>query len=57
MVRCMLDEEHSRLLRKEGDLNHYICGRISGLNAVIGFLPDGSQGVGMAVMVATESET
>lgn len=53
-VRYMLDEEHARLPSKEGDSNRYICGRMSGHNVVVGFLPQGSQGVGAAATVATD---
>jgi len=52
-VRYMLDDEHDRLPRKEGDSNRYICGEMSGHNVAIGFLPEGSQGVGVAATVAT----
>lgn len=53
-VRYMLDEEHARLPNKEGDSNRYIYGRMSGHNVVMGFLPEGSQGVGAAATVATD---
>lgn len=52
-VRYMLDEEHTSLPKREGDSNSYICGRLSGHNVVIGYLPQGSQGIGAAAVVAT----
>lgn len=52
-VRYMLDEEHAQLPSKEGELNRYICGRMSGHNVVISYLPQGSQGIGAAAVVAT----
>src|SRR5262245_14348584 len=51
-VRYMLDEEHARLT-KEGDSNRYICGRMGRHSVVIGYLPQGSQGIGAAAIVAT----
>lgn len=53
-VWYMLDEEHTRLASKKGDSNRYIFGEMSGHNVVIGFLPQGSQGVGEAARVATD---
>ncbi|KAF2716594.1 purine and uridine phosphorylase, partial [Polychaeton citri CBS 116435] len=53
-VRYMLDEEHARLLSKDGDSNRYLCGRMCGHNVVIAYLPQGSQGVGAAAVVATD---
>ena len=53
-VRYMLDDEHTRLPSKDGDSNRYIFGEMSGHNVVIGFLPEGSQGIGAAATVATE---
>lgn len=53
-VRYMLDEEHEKLQTQKGDSNRYICGRMSGHNVVIGFLPQGSQGIGAAATVATD---
>ncbi|ERF70367.1 hypothetical protein EPUS_05186 [Endocarpon pusillum Z07020] len=50
-VRYMLNEEHARLPNKEGDSNRYICGRMSGHNVVIGFLPEGSQGATLRLLV------
>lgn len=51
-ARYMLDEEHARLSSPVGDPNRYFCGRMSGHNVVIGYLPHGSQGVGAAATVA-----
>lgn len=53
-MRYMLDEEHPRLPSKEGDSNRYLCGRMNGHNVVIAYLPQGSQGVGAAAVVATD---
>ncbi|KIX10312.1 uncharacterized protein Z518_01394 [Rhinocladiella mackenziei CBS 650.93] len=53
-VRYMLDDEHARLPSKAGDSNRYIFGEMSGHNVVIGFLPEGSQGIGTAATVATD---
>ena len=52
-VRYMLDEEHDELPEKDGDPNKYIFGRMSELNVVIGYLPQGPQGIGAAATVAT----
>lgn len=51
-VRYMLDEEHTKLPQREGDPNQYVCGRFSGHNVAIGYLPPGSQGVVEAATVA-----
>lgn len=53
-VRYMLDEEYDRLPSKGGYPNRYICGRMSEHNVVIGYLPQGSQGVGAAATIATD---
>lgn len=53
-VRYMLDEEHARLPSKGGDSNRYICGCMSGHKVVISYLPQGSQGIGAAAVVATD---
>ncbi|KAH6604029.1 hypothetical protein Trco_007475 [Trichoderma cornu-damae] len=51
-VRYMLDREHPRLQRKEGDANTYVLGELYGHNIVLACLP-GSQGKGSAATVAT----
>ncbi|KAK2788475.1 hypothetical protein FQN53_003621 [Emmonsiellopsis sp. PD_33] len=51
-ARYMLDEEHERLPRKEGDTNHYILGVMSRHNTVLASLPKGSQGTTPAATVA-----
>lgn len=51
-VRYMLDREHPRLQRKEGDLNIYVLGELYGNNIVLACLP-GNQGKGSAATVAT----
>jgi nucleoside phosphorylase len=53
-VRYMLDVEHAKLPSKEGDLNRYIIGEMSGHNVVVGFLPVGTQGIGAAATVCTD---
>ena len=53
-VRYMLDEEHFRLPGKDGDRNRYILGRMGDHNVAIGYLPQGSQGIGAAATVATD---
>jgi nucleoside phosphorylase len=53
-VRYMLDEEHARLPTRVGDLNRYILGRMGTYNVAIGYLPQGSQGIGAAAIVATD---
>lgn len=50
--RYMLDREHPRLQRKEGDLNTYVLGELYGNNIVLACLP-GTQGKGSAATVAT----
>ncbi|KAK4059096.1 hypothetical protein Trihar35433_11192 [Trichoderma harzianum] len=50
--RYMLDREHPRLQRKEGDLNTYVLGELYGNNIVLACLP-GNQGKGSAATVAT----
>lgn len=52
-VRYILDEEHHELAAKDGDPNKYIFGQMGPLNVVIGYLPQGSQGIGAAATVAT----
>ncbi|KAK2785943.1 hypothetical protein FQN52_008210 [Onygenales sp. PD_12] len=51
-ARYMLDEEHERLPRKDGDTNLYILGGLSGHNTVLASLPEGSQGTAPAATVA-----
>ncbi|KAK4068209.1 uncharacterized protein Triagg1_7452 [Trichoderma aggressivum f. europaeum] len=51
-VRYMLDREHPRLQRKEGDFNTYVLGELYGNNVVLACLP-GNQGKGSAATVAT----
>ncbi|KAL6895022.1 nucleoside phosphorylase domain-containing protein [Trichoderma evansii] len=51
-VRYMLDREHPRLCRKEGDSNTYVLGELYGHNIVLACLP-GNQGKGSAATVAT----
>lgn len=51
-VRYMLDEEHECPLSQEEDPNQYICGKMSGHNVVIAYLPHGQQGIGAAANVA-----
>ncbi|KAL7928903.1 nucleoside phosphorylase domain-containing protein [Trichoderma chlorosporum] len=51
-VRYMLDREHPRLQRKDGDLNTYILGELFGNNIVLACLP-GNQGKGSAATVGT----
>jgi nucleoside phosphorylase len=51
-VRYMLDREHPRLQRKEGDANTYVLGELYGHNIVLACLP-GNQGKGSAATVAT----
>ncbi|KAI1742728.1 nucleoside phosphorylase domain-containing protein [Xylaria scruposa] len=51
-VRYMLDEEHLRLPNKQGDMNRYILGQLSGHNTVVAWLP-WTQGKSAAAMVAT----
>lgn len=51
-VRYMLDKEHPRLQRKEGDTNIYVLGELWGHNIVLACLP-GNQGKGSAATVAT----
>ncbi|KAH8587924.1 nucleoside phosphorylase domain-containing protein [Bisporella sp. PMI_857] len=51
-VRFMLDQEHPRLPSKQGDLNDYIFGQLSGHNVVLAWLP-GNQGKSAAAIVAT----
>lgn len=53
-VRYMLNEEHVRLPRKDGDRNRYILGKMGDHNVAIGYLPQGSQGVSAAATVATD---
>ncbi|KIY02614.1 uncharacterized protein Z520_01079 [Fonsecaea multimorphosa CBS 102226] len=55
-VRYMLDEEHARLPEREGDPNSYIFGEMCGRNLVIGYLPEGFQGIGAATAVATHMQ-
>ncbi|KAK2812471.1 hypothetical protein FQN50_001472 [Emmonsiellopsis sp. PD_5] len=55
-ARYMLDEEHERLPRKEGDTNLYILGVMSGHNTVLASLPKGSQGTTPAATVAINLE-
>ncbi|KAM6483943.1 nucleoside phosphorylase domain-containing protein [Trichoderma sp. SZMC 28011] len=50
--RYMLDREHPRLQRKDGDLNTYVLGELYGNNIVLACLP-GNQGKGSAATVAT----
>ncbi|KAF3074315.1 hypothetical protein CFAM422_003724 [Trichoderma lentiforme] len=50
--RYMLDREHPRLQRKEGDFNTYVLGELYGNNIVLACLP-GNQGKGSAATVAT----
>jgi ankyrin repeat protein/nucleoside phosphorylase len=54
-VRYMLDDEHSRLPTKQGDLNLYVLGELSGHNVVIACLP-GTQGKGAAAIVANNMQ-
>ncbi|KAK2752319.1 hypothetical protein FQN55_007359 [Onygenales sp. PD_40] len=51
-ARYMLDEEHERLPRKDGDTNLYTLGVLSGHNTVLASLPEGSQGTATAATVA-----
>ena len=53
-VRYMLDEEHARLPGKDSDRNRYILGKMGDHNVAIGYLPQGSQGIGAAATVATD---
>ena len=53
-VRYMLDEQHVRLPGKDGDRNRYILGKMGKHNVAIGYLPQGSQGIGAAATVATD---
>lgn len=53
-ARYLLDEEHQRLLRKQGDPNQYILGEIEGHNIVIAALPFGYQGTTPAAIVAKD---
>jgi nucleoside phosphorylase len=53
-LRYMLDEEHIRLPGKDGDRNRYILGKMGDHNVAIGYLPQGSQGIGAAATVATD---
>ncbi|KIW28516.1 uncharacterized protein PV07_08175 [Cladophialophora immunda] len=55
-VRYMLDQEHARLPKREGDPNSYIFGEMGGRNVVIGYLPEGFQGIGAATAVATHMQ-
>ncbi|GFG11560.1 ankyrin repeat domain-containing protein 50, partial [Aspergillus udagawae] len=54
-VRYMLDDEHPRLPTKQGDLNLYVLGELSGHNVVIACLP-GTQGKGAAAIVANNMQ-
>jgi ankyrin repeat protein/nucleoside phosphorylase len=54
-VRYMLDNEHPRLPIKQGDLNLYVLGELSGHNVVIACLP-GTQGKGAAAIVANNMQ-
>ncbi|KAK5056742.1 hypothetical protein LTR84_012274 [Exophiala bonariae] len=53
-MRYMLDEEHVRLPGKDNDHNRYILGKLGKHNVAIGYLPQGSQGIGAAAIVATD---
>lgn len=52
-LRYMLDKEHARLPRKQGDSNMYILGELSGHNVILASLP-GSQGKSAAAAVAKD---
>jgi hypothetical protein len=52
-VRYMLDKEHVRLPKKDGDRNRYILGKMGNYNIAIGYLPQGSQEISAAATVAT----
>jgi nucleoside phosphorylase len=55
-VRNMLDEEHAELPPEKGDPNGYLYGKMSEHNVVVGWLPQGSQGIGAAATVTAHMQ-